>query len=92
MRDGSSCQRRVVALPTDLDAALDRLLPGPDANVDDESADAVDTAFAVSGRIDSPEEFVIALRSERGNAVPLAFAIFLLITTLPRPAPSRAPR
>jgi hypothetical protein len=44
----------------------------------------------VSGiRIDSPEEFVMALRQDRISAVPLAFAIFLLVLTLPRPTMSK---
>jgi hypothetical protein len=42
-------------------------------------------AFSRS-RIDSPEEFVSALRQDRVNAVPLAFAVFIVIATLPRPS------
>ena len=44
------------------------------------------TAVAASGRIDTPEEFVMSLRGDRGNAVPVAVAVFLVILTLRRPA------
>ena len=44
------------------------------------------TALMAGGRIDSPEEFVMSLRAARGDAVPIAFAVFLLIAALPRPA------
>jgi hypothetical protein len=44
------------------------------------------TAIIPSGRIDSPEEFVMSLKGDRVNAVPIAFAVFVLIVALPRPA------
>jgi hypothetical protein len=47
------------------------------------------TAVMASGRIDSPEEFVMSLHQARVNAMPLAFSIFLLVVTLPRPAISK---
>lgn len=43
------------------------------------------TAVMASARIDSPEEFAISIRQDRVFAVPLAFAVFLLVLTLPRP-------
>jgi hypothetical protein len=47
------------------------------------------TAVIPARRIDSPEEFAISLERDRTWAVPLAFAVFLLIATLPRPAVSK---
>ena len=47
------------------------------------------TAVVAGIRIDSPEEFVMALRQDRVSAVPLAFAVYLLVLTLPRPAMSK---
>jgi len=44
------------------------------------------TAVMGGGRIDSPEEFVMSLRGAKANAVPIAFAVFLLIAALPRPS------
>src|SRR5260370_29401434 len=44
------------------------------------------TAVVAGGRIDTPEEFVMSLRGDRGNAVPVAVAVFLVILTLRRPA------
>jgi hypothetical protein len=43
------------------------------------------TAIIPAGRIDSPEEFVMSIRSAKGFAMPLAISVFLLILTLPRP-------
>jgi hypothetical protein len=43
------------------------------------------TAMIPAGRIDSPEEFVMSVRSAKGFAVPLAISVLLLILTLPRP-------
>jgi hypothetical protein len=43
------------------------------------------TWFMLFGRIDTPEEFVSALWSERLNAAPVPFAVFLLILTSRRP-------
>jgi hypothetical protein len=47
---------------------------------------AIFTAIIPSGRIDSPEEFVMAVRSARTWAGPIAFAVFMVILFLPRPA------
>jgi hypothetical protein len=47
------------------------------------------TAGIASARIDSSAEFVMALQQDRFNAIPLAFAVFLLVFTLPRPKVSR---
>lgn len=43
------------------------------------------TAMIPAGRIDSPEEFVMSIRSAKGFAAPLAISVFLFILTLPRP-------
>ena len=37
------------------------------------------------GHIDSADDFLMSLRLDRFHAIPLAFAVFLLILTLPRP-------
>lgn len=50
---------------------------------------AMFTVVVAGGRIDSPEEFVMSLRGDRMWAIPLAFASFLLIAALPRPAISK---
>lgn len=42
------------------------------------------TMLMLSARIDTPEEFVSALWQEKFNAIPLPFAVFLLVLTLPR--------
>ena len=44
------------------------------------------TMVVAAGRIDSADEFLMALRMDRVNAVYLAFAVFLFVATLPRPA------
>lgn len=43
------------------------------------------TTLMLSARIDTPEEFVSALWQDRFNAIPLPFAVFLLVLTLRRP-------
>jgi hypothetical protein len=43
------------------------------------------TALVAGGRIDSPEEFVMALRSARAHSLPIALSLMLVITTLPQP-------
>jgi hypothetical protein len=40
-------------------------------------------------RIDSADGFLFALRQDRINAIPSAFALFLLVATMPRPKLSR---
>jgi hypothetical protein len=44
------------------------------------------TAVIAGGRIDSPEEFVVSLQRARTSSVPMAFAVFMLVSFLPRPA------
>lgn len=47
------------------------------------------TMVIASGRIDSGDEFLMSLRQDRVDAIPLALSVFLLVVTLPRPAISR---
>ena len=47
------------------------------------------TAVIAGGRIDSADEFLMSLRQDRFNGIPLAFAVFLLVLTLPRPSLSK---
>jgi hypothetical protein len=44
------------------------------------------TIVIASGRIDSPEEFVMSLRADRAWSVPIAFAVSMLVAFLPHPA------
>ncbi len=47
------------------------------------------TLVIAGGRIDSADEFLMALRQDRLSAIPLAFSVFLFVVTLPRPSISK---